>query len=135
MARYPFLSPEWIEAARAVKRQHEAAAGSPAATVRMNFVVEQVPFGDTTVHAHLDTTDGLFELELGHLEGADVKVSLDYPTAKSILVDGDGQAAMQAFMAGRIRVEGDMAKLLAFQASPPTGPALDAAEQIRALTE
>ncbi len=135
MPKYAFLSPDWIEAARVVKQEHAHAAPAPSTSVRMNLVVEQMPFGEPTVDAHLDTSAGAIELELGHLEGADVKVSLDYTTAKAILVDGDGQAAMQAFMAGRIRVEGDMAKLLAFQATPPAGRALEAADQIRAITE
>lgn len=135
MSRHAFLSPEWIEAARAVQAEHDAAGGATGASVRMNLVVDDVPFGEPRIDAHLDTTGGRIELDLGHLEGAEVKVTLDYPTAKAILVDGDGQAAMQAFMSGRIRVEGDMAKLLAFQSSPQTGEALAAAERIRAITE
>jgi hypothetical protein len=135
MPKYAFLSPEWIEAARAVQSVHAAGVEPPALAVRMNLVVEDVPFGEPTLDAHLDTSGGTVELELGHLPAADVKVSLDYPTAKKIIVDGDGQAAMQAFMGGRIRVEGDVTKLLAFQATPASGPSIAAAEQIRAITE
>lgn len=135
MPKYAFLSPEWIAAARAVQEEHASGADAPTTSVRMNLVVEGVPFGEPTLDAHLDTGGGAIELDLGHLGSADVKVSLDYPTAKAILVERDGQAAMQAFMAGRIRVEGDMAKLLAFQATPVTGRALAAAERIRAITE
>ncbi|HVC25095.1 MAG TPA: SCP2 sterol-binding domain-containing protein [Acidimicrobiales bacterium] len=134
MPKYAFLSPEWIEAARAVTQERADGAPAAAASVRMNLVVEEMPFGDATVDAHLDTTGGAFDLEIGHLDAADVKVSLDYATAKAVLVDGDGQVAMQAFMAGKVRVEGDMAKLLAFQAAPATGHALEIAEQIRAIT-
>lgn len=135
MPKYAFLSPEWIEAARAVQNEHATSVEPPALAVRMNLVVEDVPFGEPTLDAHLDTSSGAVELDLGHLGAADVKVSLDYPTAKRIIVDGDGQAAMQAFVGGRIRVEGDITKLLAFQATPASGPAMAAAEQIRAFTE
>ncbi|MHB1597360.1 MAG: SCP2 sterol-binding domain-containing protein [Acidimicrobiales bacterium] len=135
MPKYAFLSPEWIEAARAVQSEHATSVEPPALAVRMNLVVEDVPFGEPTLDAHLDTSSGAVELDLGHLGAADVKVSLDYPTAKRIIVDGDGQAAMQAFVGGRIRVEGDITKLLAFQATPASGPAMAAAEQIRAFTE
>ncbi|MCU1495456.1 MAG: hypothetical protein JWO62_3220 [Acidimicrobiaceae bacterium] len=134
MSKHAFLSPEWIDAARAVQQEHDGAAADPASTVRMNLVVEEVPFGEPTLEAHLDTSRGTIDLDLGHLDKADVKVSLDYPTAKAILIDGDGQVAMQAFMAGRIRVEGDMAKLLTFQATPASGEALAAAERIRSIT-
>ena len=135
MPKYAFLSPEWIEAARAVQNEHATNVEPPALAVRMNLVVEDVPFGEPTLDAHLDTSSGAVELDLGHLGAADVKVSLDYPTAKRIIVDGDGQAAMQAFVGGRIRVEGDITKLLAFQSTPASGPAMAAAEQIRAFTE
>jgi hypothetical protein len=135
MPKYAFLSPEWIEAARAVQNEHATSVEPPALAVRMNLVVEDVPFGEPTLDAHLDTSSGAVELDLGHLGAADVKVSLDYPTAKRIIVDGDGQAAMQAFVGGRIRVEGDITKLLAFQSTPASGPAMAAAEQIRAFTE
>ena len=135
MPKYAFLSPEWIEAARAVQNEHATSVEPPALAVRMNLVVEDVPFGEPTLDAHLDTSSGAVELDLGHLGAADVKVSLDYPTAKRIIVDGDGQAAMQAFVGGRISVEGDITKLLAFQSTPASGPAMAAAEQIRAFTE
>jgi SCP-2 sterol transfer family len=134
MPKHAFLSPDWIEAARAIQKEHAGAPETLEVSVRMNLVVEDVPFGEPTIDAHLDTSDGTLDLELGHLTEVDVKVTLDYPTAKAILVDNDGQAAMQAFMSGRIRVEGDMAKLLSFQAAPQSGAALAAAEQIREIT-
>lgn len=135
MARHAFLSPEWIEAAREVHKAHPTVAGPSLVALRMNLVVEDVPFGGRSLDAHVDTTGDVVEVELGHVEPADVKVSLDYPTARAILVDRDGEAAMQAFMAGRIRVEGDMAKLLAFQSAPLADGALAAAEEIRAITD
>jgi hypothetical protein len=134
MPTYAFLSPEWIDAARSVQEAHAGQGDGATPAIRMNLVIEDVPFGEPVVDAHLDTTGGTVELELGHLSAADVKVSLDYPTARAILVERDGQAALSAFMAGKIRVDGDMAKLLAFQSVPVTGPALDAAEQVRAIT-
>ena len=67
--RHPFLSDEWITAARAVRAGHVGqAAGAP---VKMNLLVEEVPFGSGTLEAHLDTTAGAVEIELGHLEQVD----------------------------------------------------------------
>jgi putative sterol carrier protein len=83
--------------------------------LKMNQVITDVPFGDGTIHAHLDTSSGELEIDTGHLEEPDVKVTLDYATAKAVLVDGDFQVAMQAFMAGRIKAEGDITKLMALQ--------------------
>ena len=78
-----------------------------------------MPFGDKDIDAHMDTSSGELVLDIGHLENPDLKVTVDYETAKAILMEGNPQAGMQAFMAGKIRVEGDMAKLMALQAAPP----------------
>ena len=43
-------------------------------------------------------------------------MTVDYLTAKAIIVDGNPQAGMQAFMAGKIKVQGDMTKMMALQA-------------------
>ena len=76
-------------------------------------------------------------MDIGHLEKADVTVTLDYDTAKSVFVDGTISAAMTAFMAGKVRVQGEMAKLLAAlqQLTPPDGSAATAVQQrIRDIT-
>ena len=92
----------------------------------MNLVVTAVPFSDEDILAHMDTSSGELVLDTGHLETQDLKVTVDYDTAKAILIEGNPQAGMQAFMAGKVRVEGDMAKLMALQAAPaasdPTPP-------------
>jgi putative sterol carrier protein len=41
---------------------------------------------------------------------------------------------MSAFMAGKIRIEGDMAKLMALQGASPDPSALEFADRVRALT-
>jgi putative sterol carrier protein len=85
----------------------------------MNLVITDVPFGEGSVDAHMDTTGGELELETGHLDGADVTATLDYETAKAMMVDANPQAAMQAFMAGKIKLQGDMTKAMALQSGPP----------------
>lgn len=131
---YPFLSPEWIEAARAIRAELETKATTKPPPFRMNQIVTGVPFGDGTVNAHTDTTSGELVLELGHLENPDVTVTLPYETARSILVEQDQQAAMQAFMSGQIKVEGDMMKLMALQTAQVDPVALEAASRIKAIT-
>jgi len=64
-----------------------------------------------------------------------VKVTLDYETAKAILVDQNPQAGMQAFMAGKVKVEGDMTKLMAMQAAPPDPTSMEVAKKIQEITE
>ena len=101
----------------------------------MNLVVTEVPFGTGLIDAHLDTSSGQLDLDTGHLESPDLTVTVDYLTAKAILVDNNPQAAMQAFMAGKIRVEGDMAKLMALQVAPTDGSAQQLAGRLRDITD
>lgn len=115
MTKFAFLSDEWIAAARAIR--DEFSGDAPAAPpITMNLIVTDVPFGEATMHAHVDSSGGTLDLDEGHLEKAEVTVSADYATVKSLLVDQDQAAAMSAFLNGKIRVQGDLAKLLALQA-------------------
>ncbi|MDD9369650.1 MAG: SCP2 sterol-binding domain-containing protein [Acidimicrobiales bacterium] len=114
---YQFLSEEWIEAARKLRAEAPAPATKPQ-PVKMNLTITDVPFGDSSVDAHMDTTSGELELDTGHLDGADVTATLDYETAKAMMVDANPQAAMQAFMAGKIKLQGDMTKAMALQSGP-----------------
>ena len=93
----------------------------------MNQVITEVPFGTGTINAHVDTSSGSLEMDIGHLDKADVTVTLDYATAKAVFVDGTVSAAMAAFMAGKVRVQGEMAKLLSAlqQLSPPDESSVD----------
>jgi putative sterol carrier protein len=74
----------------------------------------------------MDTTNGELELDRGHLDGADVTATLDYDTAKAMMVDNNPQAGMQAFMAGKIKLQGDMAKAMALTSSAPPDAQLTA---------
>jgi hypothetical protein len=127
---YQFLSDEWIEAARKLREDAAAPATTPQ-PVKMNLTINEVPFGPGSVDAHMDTTSGELELDLGHLDAADVTATLDYETAKAMMVDANPQAAMQAFMAGKIKLQGDMTKAMAMQ-SGPVDPELT--KQIQEIT-
>jgi hypothetical protein len=129
---HEFLSPGWIDAVRAVRERH--AVVTLPFTLVMNLVVTATPFGDERLVAHVEADEGGVDIDLGHLDAPDVAVTLDYDTARSVFVDRDGEAAMAAFMAGKVRVEGDMTKLLAFQSRPLSDDEAALATEIRALT-
>lgn len=135
MAKYPFLSPEWMEEAKKIREEYRGKAATPHPSVKMNQVITDVPFGEGTVEAHMDSSSGEMEMDLGHIEGAEVKVTVPYLVAKAIFVDGNPQAGMQAFMAGQIKVEGDMTKLMAMQGATPDPMTLEAAGKIKEITE
>jgi putative sterol carrier protein len=135
MASYPFLSDEWIEEVRKVREEYRGRAEPTVDAVRMNQLVTDVPFGQGVIEAHLDTSSGELEMDLGHLESPDVTLTLDYASARDIFVNQDRDAAMQAFMAGKIKVQGDMTKLLLMLQAPVEPLAAEVAERIKELTE
>lgn len=146
--QYPFLSDQWIAAARRIRDTHLGEAESIASSVlpggtsvRMNQIITDVPFGDGVIDAHIDSSSGSLSLDLGHIDSPDVTITVDYPTAKAIFVDQDMALAMQAFMTGRIRVDGDLTKLLALQSFAPEQlpdgaktRAYDVAAELKAIT-
>jgi putative sterol carrier protein len=135
MAKYQFLTPEWVAAAKAIRDEFAGEAPAPAHTVRMNQIITDVPFGDSDVKAYLDTSNGSTDMDLGELENPDLTVTVDYDTAKAIMVDGNPQAGMQAFMAGKIKVQGDMTKMMAVAGGNAQDPtAQKVAERIKEIT-
>ena len=132
---YKFLSDEWLEAAKAIREEYRGKAAPPAHAVRMNQIITEVPFGDGTIEAHMDTSGGELEMDTGHLENPDLTVTLDYATAQAILVEGNPQAGMQAFMSGKIKITGDMTKLMMMQSAAPDETAKKIAQEIKDVTE
>ncbi len=131
---HPFLSPEWIDAMRDLRTRHSAIDPVVAVVVRCNLVVTDVPFGEGTVHSHLDTSTGAVVMELGHLDAPDVTVTTDYATARTLFIERDPQRAMEALFQGRVRVEGEVIKLMALQTMTPPPGAESIADEIRSLT-
>jgi len=132
--KFEFLSAAWIEAARAIRDEYAGRVPPPPVALRMNQVITDGP--DGTINAHLDTTDGSTRLELGHLDTVDLTVTTDYPTARAVFAMADPSVAMQAFMAGKIRIEGDLSKLMMLQASAmqPDPLAAEVAARVKAIT-
>ena len=132
---HPFLSDEWIAAARDIRAKYADVSAKVSIPMRINQVVTAVPFGEGTVTSHIDTTSGEVTMELGALESPDATITTDYATARALFVDQDQAAAMQAFMSGKVKVEGDMMKIMSMQtAIPQDEVARTIAEEIRAIT-
>ena len=132
---HPFLSEEWMAEARAIRERYAGQTSKVTQSLKINQVVTAVPFGEGTVESYLDTSSGDVVMDLGRLEDADVTVTTDYETAKSIFVEQDPAAGMQAFLGGKIVVQGDMMKLMAMQVAMPTDDASQQiAEEIKAIT-
>jgi hypothetical protein len=128
-----FLSPEWLDEARNIREEYRDKVPPIAQAARINQVITDVPFGDGTVHSHMDTTSGQLVMEEGHLDDADATVTTDYETARATVLDP--QSAMQAFMAGKVRIQGDMTKLMALMQASPDPVSVEVQQRIRAITE
>jgi len=125
---YAFLSDEWFSHVDALV----AAAGDlqiPSAmkAVEVNITVTS-PEGDTP----LFMKDGLFTR--GHRADVVTTLTLSAALARKIFVDGDTAAGAQAFFDGDIKVEGDLAKLVAMQTVEPSEPQKQLTKKIAAIT-
>ncbi len=123
-----FLSDPWMDAIEALRDE----APEPPAAMKdlvLNVTVVGGPDGDREMHL----SSGQFER--GHVDVAPTKLTVPFDVAKAIFIDGNPQAAMQAFMSGQIKVEGDMTKVMAMQAAGAPSPEQEAfQEKIKALT-
>jgi hypothetical protein len=131
---HPFLSDEWLDEAKAIREKY-AGQGTPIGhKIKMNQVITGVPFAPGELQLYMDTSGGEIVMEKGALPDADVTVTTDYETARKIFVDQDPQAGMQAFMSGKIKVQGDMMKLMQMQGAAPDETAKKVADEIKAIT-
>lgn len=134
MAKYEFLSDDWFAIVGKLVEDMGAEA-PPRAEVVMNLVVTDTPFGSER-HLHVGARGGLAHWGIGHAPDADLTVTTDYATAREILLSGEAQAGLNAFLEGRVKVQGDLAKLFATQAEAASAPAGAAAlaEAIQGIT-
>ncbi len=133
---YPFLSDEWMTEAKAIREKYADQVPEVTAIIRLNQIVTDVPFGDGEVRSYLDTSSGSMAMEMGELDSPDATITTDYVTAKALFVDQDQAVTMQAFMTGKIKVQGDMMKIMAMGTAVPQTEVTDKiAAEIKAITE
>lgn len=132
---HPFLSEEWIAAARVLGTEFEGSMGPPPADVKMNVIVTDIPHRDGDLLGHIDTTTGALLIEEGHQANPSLTLTVDYETARAAFVTRDPSALMQAFFAGKILVEGDASQLMMLQAQDPGPDASEFVRRLDAITE
>ncbi len=125
----PFLSDDWFDAVETARV--EVGDFDAGVHARLNLVVTTA--GDDVIAGHIDTTSGL-AMGKGHVDGADVTLTLPVEIARTLLVEGDQQAGMQAFMTGQIKVDGDITKMLALQGALAAPEATRLREKVAAVT-
>lgn len=100
-----FLSPQWIEAL-------DAAASTRGLESEGRLVIQQVVTGrpNSDVRYYVTVEGGAAAVRIGEADDPTVTFTQDYATAAEI---AQGRvAAQEAFMAGRVRVGGDLLALV-----------------------
>lgn len=134
---HEFLSDEWIATVLALQDEYRDQVTPPEESIVLNVLVRDVPFADDDLTMFVDTRSGIAEIGPGHSDDAEVTVTTDHATAKALFVDQDQQAIMQAFLSGKVQIQGDMAKLMIMQANatmPSEGVQRDVSAKLRELT-
>jgi putative sterol carrier protein len=107
-----FLSEEWASEVTAALNAHEGFRNAiGAADLTIQFNTSEAPDGD--VDYYLQSTGGTTALLVGSIETPDVTVKQSYETATAI---SQGELNTQtAFMTGKLKVSGNLAKLMMHQ--------------------
>ena len=71
----------------------------------------------------------------GLIDNAISTVSIDSGTLSQIINSGDVNIAIEAFMMGKIRIDGDMTQVMALQSAKPSQEQKALYKQIKAMTE
>ena len=109
-----FLSQEWVTEVTHALNDHDGFKNAiGAADLGIQFSTEDGP--DGAVDYYLKTSGGSAEMALGTLDNADVTVKQSYDTASAI---SKGDLNTQtAFMTGKLKVSGNLAKLMMHQSA------------------
>jgi putative sterol carrier protein len=109
-----FLSEEWASDVTTALNNHEGFKNAiGAADLGVQFHTEGGPDGD--VDYYLKSSGGSSNMAIGTLDDADVTVKQSYDTATDI-AKGDLNT-QTAFMTGKLKVSGNLAKLMMHQAA------------------
>jgi putative sterol carrier protein len=124
-----WLSQEWFDETR---KMADSQPERPGASAKMQYVVSGGPDGDVKYYWVLDNGK-LIESQLGELSDAEVTMTMTYDDAMKIQ---KGELdANAAFMQGRIKVSGNMAKLMALMPLTNAPEYKELQKQIQEVTE
>jgi hypothetical protein len=128
---HSFLSDSWFDEVEKLRAEAPAPPEGSGDLV-LNIVVTGGPDGDREV----SMSGGDFNR--GLVDDAPTKLTVPYEVAKSIFIEGNQAAGMQAFMSGQIKVEGDMSRLMAMQGGGGAAPSAEQQafqQKLREITE
>ncbi len=101
-----WLTQEWLDETR---KMAEDQPERPGASARMQYVVTGAPEGDIEYYWVLENGK-LVESKLGHLDDSEVTLATSYSDA--VKIQKGELDANAAFMQGKVKVTGNMAKVM-----------------------
>lgn len=124
-----WLSQEWLDEQ---KRLGATQPERPGASARMQYVITGGPEGDIKYYWVLE--DGrLTEDSLGELDDAELTLTMSYEDAQKVQKGEIDENT--AFMQGRIKVDGNMAKLMALMPITSSPEYMALQDELRSVTE
>jgi alkyl sulfatase BDS1-like metallo-beta-lactamase superfamily hydrolase len=124
-----YLSQEWLDKARVLAQDQPE---RPGASATMQFVVTGGPDGDVKYYWVLHN-GVLTESNLGELPDAEVTLTTAY--SDSVAIQKGDLDANAAFMQGKTKVTGNMAKLMQLMPLTMSPEYRALQDQVRAITE
>ena len=109
-----FLSEEWVQDVTSALGEHEGFKNAMGgADLGVQFETDGAPEGEVDYYLH--SSGGTSAMALGNLDNPDVTVKQSYDTAAAI---SKGELNVQtAFMTGKLKVSGNLAKLMMHQSA------------------
>ena len=127
MAKY--LSQEWLDEGQKLAQEFPE---RPGATARMQYVVSGAPEGDVKYYQVLENGK-ILESKIGEDANADFTITTTYEDSRKIQ---EGELDPNAaFMQGRMKVTGNMGKLMALMPLTQSPEYKGIQEKIRTVTE
>ena len=109
-----FLTDDWFATVENLTAQAGDLNLPPAlANLAINLVVT-----DAAGNTELSLDGG--KIQKGLADNAKTTLNMDAETLRKVFLEFDMAAAMQAFMTGQIKVQGDMSQLMALQTAQPS---------------
>jgi predicted lipid carrier protein YhbT len=124
-----WLSQEWLDETR---KMADGQPERPGASARMQYVVTGGPDGDVKYYWVLENGK-LLESQLGEMPDAEVTMTQTYEDA--LKIQKGELDANAAFMQGRIKVTGNMAKLMSLMPLTNAPEYKELQKQIQEITE
>ena len=128
---HPFMSNAWFDAIVKIRDEiGEIPANQDIQDIVINLVVTDGPDGDQEMHVKAGSFDR------GLAENAPTKLTMPYEIARKLFIERDPKVAVQAFMAGQVKIEGEVGPLMQLQLPREDSPeSRELKDRIAEITE